>query len=363
MARDAGLSYIHEVNLPPRETLLQAMRDNNPEFDGIFYTAVRTTGVFCRPSCTARTPKDSNVQFYPAAREALAAGFRPCKRCKPLHAGDADPDWLPRLMSSVDADPSRRWHDQDIRDLEIDPSTVRRWFIANHGLTFHAYSRLRRLGAALRQIQAGAPVATAIVDSGYESESGFREAFSIVFGHPPSEVDRESCIWINRVATPLGSMIMGVSDRGLYLLEFAERRMLDTQLKRLRKETGRVFLPGEHPLMHQVQTQLDEYFDGSLRDFSIPLQASGTVFQEQVWQVLQRIPYGQMRSYADVARSLGDPNAVRAVGRANGDNRIAILIPCHRVVGSKGELTGYGGGLWRKKYLLSLEQSESFSLS
>ncbi|HMB59615.1 MAG TPA: methylated-DNA--[protein]-cysteine S-methyltransferase, partial [Xanthomonadales bacterium] len=115
--------------------------------------------------------------------------------------------------------------------------------------------------------------------------------------------------------------------------------------------------------MHQVQTQLDEYFDGSLRDFSIPLQASGTVFQEQVWQVLQRIPYGQMRSYADVARSLGDPNAVRAVGRANGDNRIAILIPCHRVVGSKGELTGYGGGLWRKKYLLSLEQSESFSLS
>jgi len=270
------------MSLPDRDILLQAMRDNDPGFDGIFFTAVRTTGVFCRPSCTARTPNAANVLFYSAARDALAAGFRPCKKCKPLHAGEADPDWLPRLMAAVDEDPSKRWHDEDIRQIGIDPSTVRRWFVANHGLTFHAYSRLRRLGIALRQIQLGAPVSSAIVDSGYESESGFREAFSQVFGHPPSEVDRESCIWINRAATPLGSMIMGVSDRGLYLLEFAERRMLDTQLKRLRQELGRVFLPGQHPLMHTVQTELDAYFEGSLREFSVPVQASGTVFQELV---------------------------------------------------------------------------------
>ncbi len=363
VASHPRLAYISVMTLPPRETLLQAMRDSDPEFDGIFFTAVTTTGVFCRPSCTARTPNAANVQFFALAREALAAGFRPCKRCKPLHAGDADPDWLPQLMEAVDADPSKRWHDQDLSQLGVDPSTVRRWFIANHGLTFHAYSRLRRLGVALRQIQLGAPVSSAILDSGYESESGFREAFSLVFGHPPTAVDRESCIWINRAATPLGSMIMGVSDRGLYLLEFAERRMLDTQLKRLRQELGRVFLPGEHPLMHTVQNELDAYFEGRLRDFSLDLQASGTAFQEQVWQALLQIPYGQMRSYADVARRIGQPDAVRAVGRANGDNRIAIIIPCHRVVGSDGKLTGYGGGLWRKKYLLSLEQSESFSLS
>jgi len=357
------LAYISSMTLPPRETMLQAMRENDPGFDGIFFTAVNTTGVFCRPSCTARTPQAANVQFFELAREALAAGFRPCKRCKPLHAGDADPDWLPGLMEAVDADPSRRWHDHDLGHLGIDPSTVRRWFIANHGLTFHAYSRLRRLGVALRQIQLGTPVASAILDSGYESESGFREAFSLVFGHPPTAVDRESCIWINRAATPLGSMIMGVSDRGLYLLEFAERRMLDTQLKRLRQELGRVFLPGEHPLMHQVQNELDAYFEGSLRKFKLELQASGTAFQEQVWQALLEIPYGQMRTYGDVARRVGQPEAVRAVGRANGDNRIAIIIPCHRVVGSDGKLTGYGGGLWRKQYLLSLEQSEAFSLS
>ena len=363
MASRPLLFYILEVTLPSRETMLQAMQDHDPGFDGIFFTAVKTTGIFCRPSCTARTPNAANVDFFATAREALAAGFRPCRRCKPLHAGDGDPDWLPRLMEAVDADPSKRWQDQDIRQLDIDPSTVRRWFITHHGLTFHAYSRLRRLGTALRQIQSGAPVASAILDSGYESESGFREAFSQVFGHPPTDVDRESCIWINRLATPLGSMIMGVSDRGLYLLEFAERRMLDTQLKRLRTELGRVFLPGEHPLMHAVQSAMDAYFEGSLRQFSLPLQINGTAFQEQVWQALLEIPYGQMRSYADVAQRVGQPKAVRAVGRANGDNRISIIVPCHRVVGSSGELTGYGGGLWRKKYLLSLEQSESFTLS
>jgi AraC family transcriptional regulator of adaptative response/methylated-DNA-[protein]-cysteine methyltransferase len=354
------------MTLPPRETMLQAMQANDPEFDGVFFTAVKTTGIFCLPSCTARTPNAANVEFYGHARDALAAGFRPCKRCKPLQSGTGDPEWLPRLMAAVDADPARRWHDYDMagdsQGLRIDPSTVRRWFLANHGMTFHAYSRLRRLGTALRQIQTGTPVSTAIVDSGYESESGFREAFTQVFGNPPTVVDRESCVWINRVRTPLGSMIMGVSDQGLSLLEFAERRMLDTQLKRLRLELGRVFLPGEHPLMSLVQKELSDYFDGHLQEFSIPVQASGTAFQESVWQVLMKIPYGQMLSYADVARKIGQPNAVRAVGKANGDNRMAIVIPCHRVVGSDGKLTGYGGGLWRKKFLLSLEQSQSFRL-
>jgi O-6-methylguanine DNA methyltransferase len=126
-------------------------------------------------------------------------------------------------------------------------------------------------------------------------------------------------------------MIMGVSDRGLYLLEFAERRMLDTQLKRLRTELGRVFLPGEHPLMHTVQSEIDAYFVGSLREFTLPLQINGTAFQEQVWQALLEIPYGQMRSYADIAQRVGQAKGVRAVGRANGDNRISIIVPCHRV--------------------------------
>ena len=247
--------------------------------------------------------------------------------------------------------------------MGLEPDIVRRWFVANHGFTFHAYTRLRRLGAALRQIQHGEAVNEAVVASGFDSEHSFREAFAQVFGNPPSAVDRESSIWINRIATPLGSMIVGVHDNGLCLLEFAERRMLDTQLKRLTQRMGRVFLPGDHPMMEQVRQELEAYFNGSLRTFTVPVISPGTVFQESVWQALREIPYGETRSYAAVAARIGHDDAVRAVGRANGDNRIAIIIPCHRVVGADGELTGYGGGLWRKEYLLAMEQAQAFHLT
>ncbi len=326
------------------------------------FRADKSSGTFCLPDCTKAPGKGRGGRSFESTRDALAAGFRPCKTCSPLLTGIADPAWLVPLMSEVEADPGRRWHDHDLEMMNLDPDMVRRWFVANHGFTFHAYTRLRRLGAALKQIQHGEPVDQAVLASGYDSESGFREAFAQVFGNPPSAVDRESSIWINRIATPLGSMIMGVHDSGLCLLEFAERRMLDTQLKRLSQRMGRVFLPGEHPLMEQVKQQLDAYFNGSLRSFTLPLQAPGTVFQEAVWQELRAIPYGETRSYSQVAAQIGHADAVRAVGRANGDNRIAIIIPCHRVVGSGGEPTGYGGGIWRKEYLLAMEQAQAFHL-
>ena len=321
------------------------------------------TGRFCLPECKKAPAGGSSTRLFESARDALAAGFRPCKICTPLLTGIADPAWLVPLMHEVESDPGRRWHDHDLDMMGLDPDMVRRWFVANHGFTFHAYTRLRRLGAALRQIQHGDPVKEAVVASGFDSEYSSREAFSLVFGKPPSAVDRESSIWINRIATPLGSMIVGVHDNGLCLLEFAERRMLDTQLKRLSQRMGRVFLPGDHPMMDRVKKGLDAYFNGSLREFTVPWQSPGTVFQEAVWQALTEIPYGETRSYADIANQIGHHDAVRAVGRANGDNRIAIVIPCHRVVGAGGELTGYGGGLWRKEYLLALEQAQAFHLT
>jgi AraC family transcriptional regulator of adaptative response/methylated-DNA-[protein]-cysteine methyltransferase len=327
------------------------------------FTANKKNGRFCRPDCPASLNADSKSLVFETTREALAAGFRPCKKCQPLKMGLADPPWIETLMAKVEADPAKRWRDYELEKMDLDPAVVRRWFIANHGFTFHAYTRLRRLGQALRQIQHGDPVTEAVIAHGYESESGFRESFTQVFGVPPSAVDRESSIWINRVATPLGSMIMGVSDQGLCLLEFAERRMLDTQLKRLRQRMGRVFLPGDHPLMQQVKKELDAYFEGNLREFTVPLQTPGTVFQESVWHALVNIPYGETRSYGDIANEISQASAVRAVGRANGDNRISIIVPCHRVVGAAGELTGYGGGLWRKEYLLAMEQAQAFHLT
>lgn len=158
-------------------------------------------------------------------------------------------------------------------------------------------------------------------------------------------------------------MIAAASDSHLLLFEFPHRRMIDTQLDRVRRAHHCELEPGESPVFDMLRRQLEEYFRGERRDFTVPMHVPGTPFQERVWTALQRIPSGTTTSYGRLADSIGQPNAVRAVARANGDNRIAILIPCHRVIGSNGELVGYGGGLWRKKKLLELEaRAETLSL-
>lgn len=168
---------------------------------------------------------------------------------------------------------------------------------------------------------------------------------------------------VREIDTPIGTMLAAASDTQLVLFEFPRRRMIDTQLDRVRRAVGCELEPGDSPVFATLRTQLDEYFGGRRREFSVPLHAPGTQFQMRVWAELQRIPSGTTTTYGRLASAIGQPNAVRAVARANGDNRIAILIPCHRVIGATGELVGYGGGLWRKRKLLELEtRSEALSL-
>ena len=165
------------------------------------------------------------------------------------------------------------------------------------------------------------------------------------------------------IDTPVGEMLAAATETQLLLFEFPHRRMIDTQLDRVRRAVGCELVPGESPIFAQLRAELDEYFQGRRREFTVPLYVPGTPFQMKVWAELQRIPIGTTTSYARLATSIGKPDAVRAVARANGDNRIAILIPCHRVIGSNGELVGYGGGLWRKKKLLELEaRTEALTL-
>ena len=165
------------------------------------------------------------------------------------------------------------------------------------------------------------------------------------------------------IETPIGTMIAGASETHLVLFEFPHRRMMATQLDRVRHALNCELAAGESPVFATLRAQLEEYFAGRRREFTVPLSAPGTPFQMRVWDELQRIPCGTTTSYARLAAAIGEPNAVRAVAAANGDNRIAILIPCHRVIGSNGELVGYGGGLWRKKKLLELEsRAETLSL-
>ena len=343
--------------LPRREEMMDAFLRRDPAYEGIFITAVRTTGIFCRTTCTARKPNPENVEFYGSTRDALQAGYRPCRRCRPLRPLGEAPRWLSPVLEAVDADPTRRWKDQDLRKLGVDPARVRRWFQAHHGMTFHGYSRARRLGAALGQIQEGHDVTRSAFDAGYDSLSGFSEAFRTLAGAPPSSLKDAPVVHATRIPTPLGPMVAAATDDTLLLLEFVDRRALPSQFRRLQRSLGCVFVPGDSPVFVQVRTELDEYFRGDRTTFEVAFDLHGTDFQRIVWETLLTIPAGETRSYADIARQIGRPRAVRAVAKTNGDNCLAILVPCHRVVGSDGSLTGYGGGLWRKRRLLSLERA------
>ena len=347
--------------LPTEDEMYAAFKRKDTEFEGVFFLGVRTTGIFCRPGCPARLPKRENVQFFGSTADALSSGFRPCKRCRPLECFGQPPIWLRELLDAVEADPSHRWTDQDLRDAELEPTRVRRWFKQNHGLTFHGYLRARRLGKAFGQIKVGTANATnAAFDVGYESVSGFREAFQKWFQGNPSDVrESDSPIVVSRVLSQLGPLIVAAIDDRICLLEFANRRMLETQFKRVQKAFRRQVVPGDHKLFAVVQKQLDEYFAGIRKQFEFPMATDGTEFQNRVWEQLAKIPYGETTSYDEIARRLKKPKAQRAVGTANGDNRLAIVIPCHRVIRSNGELSGYGGGVWRKKWLLDLEQSNA----
>jgi AraC family transcriptional regulator of adaptative response/methylated-DNA-[protein]-cysteine methyltransferase len=216
--------------------------------------------------------------------------------------------------------------------------------------------RARRLGHALGRLQVGDALSEAAYDHGFDSESGFRDAFARWCGDAPGRRRNGALVLVTRVLTPLGPMVAGATDRGVCLLEFAERRRLETQVKRIQARLGCAVAPGEHPLLAQVQSELQRYFAGELRAFSVPLLMLGTEFQRAVWQELGNVPYGVTRSYDELARALGRVGAQRAVGRANGENPLAIVVPCHRIVRADGTLCGYGGGVWRKRWLLELEQ-------
>ena len=341
--------------LPSRPDMIAAFMGRDTSYDGVFVTAVRTTGIFCRPTCPAKKPRPEHVDFYASAREALLAGYRPCRRCRPMEPHGTPPAWLASLLREIEADPARRWRDRDLRALELEPGRVRRWFLAHHGMTFQAYSRARRLASALGRIQDGIQVTEAAFASGYDSLSGFHEAFRHLLGSNPTDAKDAPLLAIARVPTELGPMVAAADDRALHLFEFADRRMLETQLAILRRRLGCVFAPGRNAVIERATREMQEYLAGRRRTFDTPLATPGTEFQRAVWRRLEGIPYGATLSYAGLARALGRPAAARAVARAVGENRIAVMIPCHRVVGSNGDLTGYGGGLWRKQRLLEIE--------
>lgn len=339
------------------EMMYKALVDKDVSYEGTFIAAIKTTGIFCRPSCTARKPKMENVEFFKTTKEAIQKGYRPCKVCNPLEKMGETPDYIKNILKELNDNPSLKFRDWDLVQKGVEPSKIRRWFLKNHGITFHSYQRMYRINSAFKKIQEGESVTSVAFDSGYESLSGFTDSFKLIFGVSPSNSKGKQIINITRLETPLGTMFACAVEQGICLLEFTDRKMLETELKTLVKLLNATIIQGTNNHFDLLKQQLDEYFEGKRKEFTVPLYTPGTEFQQTVWKILQTIPYGSTYSYSQQAIAMKTPKAVRAVANANGMNRISIIIPCHRVIGQDGSLTGYGGGLWRKKWLLDFEKS------
>ncbi len=333
----------------------EALLNRDSNYVGIFYVGVKTTSVFCIATCRARKPKKENVTFYATVKEALDHGYRPCKICKPTEDAETTPALVKKAMSLVENHPKEKISDARLRAEGISPDLVRRWFKKHYGLTFHAFQRMYRINTAYRELKEGKKTTHAAYDLGYESLSGFGYTYKKLMGKSPRHSNDQNLILLNRVATPLGPMFICATEQGICLLEFTDRKMLESEFRDLQKRLGAAIIIGENDHLRQAKQELGEYFAGTRSVFSLALDTPVTDFQQTVWQALTKVPFGETCSYQALAEQIGRPKATRAVAGANGANRIAIVIPCHRVVGKDGQLRGYGGGVERKKWLLALE--------
>ncbi|MFA8343714.1 MAG: bifunctional transcriptional activator/DNA repair enzyme AdaA [Rhodothermaceae bacterium] len=343
-------------HLPSKTEMYKALIERNSAYEGIFYAAIKTTGVFCRPTCFARKPKEENIEYFSTIKEALDNGYRPCKKCTPLLKKGETPDWIKEIIEMVNSGKTQKLKDYELKNMGIDPVKLRRWFKQNYGITFQSYLRSLRINDAFGRIKLGDKVTSLAFESGYNSVSGFTDQFKKTTGFSPSDSKSKYVVNVIRIATPLGPMLAGATEQGVCLLEFTDRKMLETQIKRLKKYFNSEFLTAENKYIKQLDVELKEYFAGKRIKFDVPLVFPGTEFQMKVWKELLNVPFGKTRSYKEQAVALKNENGIRAVAKANGDNRISILIPCHRIIGSDGSLTGYGGGVERKKWLLEHER-------
>jgi AraC family transcriptional regulator of adaptative response/methylated-DNA-[protein]-cysteine methyltransferase len=334
------------------DTAWAAFMRRDRRWDGRVIGAVKTTGIYCKPSCPAKRPKREHVEFFATGDEARVAGYRACLRCKPDEVGRdreavanavkiieraEEPPSLAELAGAVGYAPH---HFQRIfkRDLGVSPAEYAR------GL------RTRRAEAALKD---NGRITDAVYDAGYSGPSGFYSDAKERLGMTPSawrDGGRGETIRWTHFDSPLGEMFIAATSKGICRLTFDDS---EASLKRLFPNAAIVRDDGG--LRELVEGALAA-IEQPLAAPELPIDVAGTAFQEAVWRELRRIPAGETRSYAEIAAAIGHPKAVRAVGTANGDNHVCVLIPCHRVIRSDGSLGGYGGGIERKKKLLAAEK-------
>ncbi|MCX2680011.1 methylated-DNA--[protein]-cysteine S-methyltransferase [Galbibacter sp. EGI 63066] len=338
------------------ETYYKALLERKQSFVGVFFVGVKTTSVFCIATCRARKPKKENVEFFSSFKEALDNGYRPCKICKPTENANQAPEQVETAIKMVKENLKGKITDYQLRKKSISPEVVRRWFKKNYGMTFHAFQRMYRINNAFQELKNGKNTTHTAFDNGYESLSGFGYTFKKIIGESPQKSTDKNVILISRHTTPLGPMFVCATDNGICLLEFVDRRMLETEFKDLQKLLNANIIAGENEHIKQAKKEITEYFEGKRKRFDVKLETPGTDFQNLIWNSLRETEYGNTVTYQQQAEKTNKPKAVRAVARANGFNRVAIIIPCHRVIGKDGKMTGYGGGIERKHWLIGHER-------
>ncbi|MBU2935821.1 MULTISPECIES: bifunctional transcriptional activator/DNA repair enzyme AdaA [Pacificibacter] len=342
-------------DLPDSDTLYTALVARDPSYEGRAFVGVSSTGIFCRFTCPARKPTHENCKFYNTIGACIEAGFRACKRCHPLRPATESEPVIKILLEALETRPDHRWFESDITAMGLDLPTVRRAFKRHFGMTFLELARLERLRRGFEIYNDSGKVIDAQLEAGFSSSSAFRSSTTRLLGAALGTLSKKPLLCIDWINTPLGPLIAVADTSALHLLEFMDRKALPAEMKKLTAGANGAIGFGHTAIHDQLAEQLDAYFSGTSADFTVPLRYHGGGFAGRVWDALRRIPAGQTLSYGALAKSIDQPTATRAVAKANGANQIAILIPCHRILGADGALTGYGGGLWRKQRLIEIE--------
>jgi AraC family transcriptional regulator, regulatory protein of adaptative response / methylated-DNA-[protein]-cysteine methyltransferase len=323
--------------------------------DGRFVFAVRTTGIYCRPSCPSRRPRRDSVEFFANPNDAERAGYRACLRCKPTEVS-AQAQYVMRARQLLDESEGVMTLAELSERVGLSPFHLQRLFKRATGLSPREYQSAQRMQHVKSGLRKGDDVTTALYDAGFGSPSRLYEKAPQQLGMTPGEYRRGgsgATIHYALIPTPLGRMLLAATDRGLCAVRFGESVAALEQ--ELRAEFHSAQLRRDEGLMKPYVESLVSAIRGDNSPIDLPLDLRATAFQQKVWDILRRIPRGETRSYTEVARELGEPRAVRAVARACASNPVALAIPCHRVVRSDGQLAGYRWGVDRKKKLLQSE--------
>ena len=339
------------------EIFWKAVKTNDARFDGTFYLGVKTTGIYCRPSCRARTPKRQNVAFFPSINAAEESGLRACLRCKPKEISGVDPQVAVMLKVCGMLDSEDLFSLEMLSDeVGLSPSHLQRSFKEIIGVSPKKYAEARRMEKFKNELRLGSDVTTAMYDAGFGSSSRLYEKASENLGMTPTKYKKGGAgVKINYTITDceLGRILVARTIKGLCNVAFADDD--STLLENLEKEYPNAEVTKDAAVLKGFVDEILKHLAGKKKRLDLPIDIQATAFQMRVWELLRKIPYGETVTYTQIAEQLGDQKKVRAVAQACASNRVAVVIPCHRVVGKNGKLSGYRWGVERKSKLLKAE--------